>query len=267
MEQIKIRDKRNKEWFIVDNAYLNGYAKIFGAVGTAIYISLCRHADNETQKCFPSQKLIAEELNISDRTVRNYIDRFVEWNLLYVVREKDSKGRNKNNEYILLDKSQWKPKPKSEKECPEEIVSCGSPEENNSSNPEENNDTIQRKQFPHNNTHINNTNNNNTNISKSEICEKNDINSLLDIFYQKINPTLNFGNKTERKALQEMIDKFGYEKVKNSIEYAISIQEDRFAPVITTPCELKRKMGQLVVYMQKNNKCSSPDGMPKYIKL
>jgi len=105
------------------------------------------------------------------------------------------------------------------------------------------------------------------NNSKAELCD-NSINSLMDIFYQKINPMLNFGNKTERKALQEMIDKFGYEKVRNSIEYAMSIQSDRFAPVITTPCELKKKMGQLVVYMQKqNNNNSSPDGMPKGIEI
>lgn len=98
----------------------------------------------------------------------------------------------------------------------------------------------------------NTTENTTESLCKEEPCEdKNDINSLLKIFYDTINPTLNFGNKTERKALQEMVDKFGYEKVKNSIEYAISVQGDRFAPVITSPCELKRKMGQLVVYNKK----------------
>ena len=92
-ELIKIRDKRNKEWFIIDNAYLNGYAKIFGAVGTAIYISLCRHANNETQECFPSQELIAKELGITDRTVRNYIKKFEEWNLILVKRKKSKKRK------------------------------------------------------------------------------------------------------------------------------------------------------------------------------
>ena len=66
----------------MDNEYLNGYARIFGAVGTAIYVSLCRHSDNETQKCFPSIKLIAEELNISKSTVIKYIKSFEKFNLI-----------------------------------------------------------------------------------------------------------------------------------------------------------------------------------------
>ena len=72
----KGRDKRNKGWFWMDNDYLNGYAKIFGAVGTAIYVSLCRHADNDTQKCFPAMELMAEELGITRNTISKYIKIF-----------------------------------------------------------------------------------------------------------------------------------------------------------------------------------------------
>ena len=72
----KIRDRRQKGWFYLDNEYLNGYARVFGAVGTAIYVSLCRHADNETQQCFPSVELVAEELCIGRNTVTKYIKLF-----------------------------------------------------------------------------------------------------------------------------------------------------------------------------------------------
>ena len=58
MRTFEVRDRREKGWFYIDNEYLNGFAKHFGAIGTAIYVSLCRHADGE-QKCYPSQKLIA----------------------------------------------------------------------------------------------------------------------------------------------------------------------------------------------------------------
>ena len=105
--EFKVRDKRNKNWFYLDNEYLNGYAKIFGAIGTAIYVSLCRHAD-EDQKCFPSQELIAEELNIHRNTVRKHLDLFEEHNLIKVIRERNKDTKQwENNVYYLLDKSQW----------------------------------------------------------------------------------------------------------------------------------------------------------------
>src|SRR3990167_10729361 len=100
--QLKVRDRRNKGWFYLDNEYLNGYAKIFGAVGTAIYVSLCRHADAD-QKCFPSQELIGKELNIHPRTVRRYIKQFIEYRLIELEREKKD-SLWVSNTYWLLDK-------------------------------------------------------------------------------------------------------------------------------------------------------------------
>ena len=87
MEQqqlFKGRDKRRKGWFWLDNDYLNGYAQFFGAIGTAIYVSLCRHSNNETQKCFPAQKLIAKENNIGERTVRQYIKIFEQYHIISI---------------------------------------------------------------------------------------------------------------------------------------------------------------------------------------
>ncbi len=105
---MKIRDRRDKGWFYLDNEYLNGYAKIFGAVGTAVYVSLCRHADNETQKCFPSMKLMAEELSIDEDTISKYIKLFEKNKLVTVIRERDNQTKRwKNNTYVLLDKSEW----------------------------------------------------------------------------------------------------------------------------------------------------------------
>lgn len=137
-ELFKGRDKRKKGWFWLDNEYLNGYAKHFGAVGTAIYVSLCRHADNETQTCFPSQKTIANELGISERTVRTYLAIFERNNLIKITKEKHPINKKwLNNVYYLLDKSEWKK--------PEAIVSSGKPEAND--------DKSHRQQLPSNKTH------------------------------------------------------------------------------------------------------------------
>jgi hypothetical protein len=150
MEQqrlFKVRDKRNKGWFWLDNEYLNGYAKIFGAVGTAIYISLCRHSNSE-QKCFPSQKLIAEELNIGVRTVRKYLKMFVNWRLVSVQQERKD-GKWLNNIYTLLDKEEWNK--------PEAPVAYGT-RGNRIPSPEANDDTYHRHQLPHKKTNRKNTN-------------------------------------------------------------------------------------------------------------
>jgi len=155
--RIKIRDKRNKGWFWVDNVYLNGYARFFGAAGAGIYFSLCRHANQSTQKCFPSQQTIAKELGITDRTVRKYIKLFERYGLIEINKERKS-GKWINNVYTLLDKTEW--------HSPEEIISDGQNTPTigtKQPSPEESDDISQRKQFP-----LNKTNRNKTNITRNK---------------------------------------------------------------------------------------------------
>ena len=104
----KVRDKRNKGWFWMDNEYLNGWARYFGATGTAIYVSLCRHSNNKTKECFPAQKQIAEELTIDERTVRRYLGLFQKCGLISIKRERRKDKKWANNIYTLLDKEHWK---------------------------------------------------------------------------------------------------------------------------------------------------------------
>ena len=83
---------------------------------------------------------------------------------------------------------------------------------------------------------------------------KNDgIKKIMDIFY-KINPTLNWSNKTTRKSCDDLIKKYGLEETKKLAEYAISIQGEKYAPVITTPYQLWNKLSQLKIYYDKNIK-------------
>lgn len=109
----RIIDRRKKEKFLVDDAYLNGYAKLYGIQATGVYMVLCRHC-NKDQECFPSKKTISEKLSISERSVYSAIKKLEQSNIIKVKnqgRKKD--GSFKNLTYILLDKSEWiKIKPK-----------------------------------------------------------------------------------------------------------------------------------------------------------
>jgi len=155
----KVRDLRNKQFFVVDDIYLNGYARLLGAIASVVYFSLCRHADKD-QLCFPSQKLIAEEFSIGERTVRDKLRLLEKCKIIRRIREKDNKGRWINNTYILLDKSEWLPKEEVAKilgiSYQEEIQRQPLPVDN----PEANDCYIQRQPLPLKDTHIKYTHNN-----------------------------------------------------------------------------------------------------------
>lgn len=114
---MEIRDSRGKEWFWLDNEYLNGYAKYLGVTCTSVYISLCRHSDNTTQTCFPSMEKIGEELGLKRQAVSRAIKKLQDWGIISVVTKynKESKKRE-NNIYTLMAKKEWKDKPCTNKE-------------------------------------------------------------------------------------------------------------------------------------------------------
>lgn len=110
MSTFKVRDFRNKGFFLLDDVYLNGYAKLLGTTASMVYIYLCRCADKK-QSSFPSQEIIAEKLGINERVVMRKIKELVEWNLISSVKTRGNKGTWRHNTYHLLDKSEWKQPP------------------------------------------------------------------------------------------------------------------------------------------------------------
>jgi len=100
----EVRDLRSKEKFIVDDKFLNGYARFLGIYAVGVYTSLCRHA-NKQQKSWPSIKKISQELNIS----RNKIIESVKYLEFWKIVKKKRVGKQLTNRYFLIDKKQWKP--------------------------------------------------------------------------------------------------------------------------------------------------------------
>ena len=90
----------------------------------------------------------------------------------------------------------------------------------------------------------------NTNTSE----QSSQVKKVMDIFY-KINPTLNWGNKTNRSAAEFMIKKFGLEGTLKMAEQIVAVQGQPYTPVATTPYQMKEKLAQFKIYFEskKNN--------------
>jgi hypothetical protein len=76
------------------------------------------------------------------------------------------------------------------------------------------------------------------------------VQEILKIFYE-INPTLNFGNTTQRKAADNLIKKIGVEKAVAFARAAVAVFGKQYAPTITTPLQLEQKLADLVCFYKK----------------
>ena len=102
-------------------------------------------------------------------------------------------------------------------------------------------------------TNKNNKNNKNT---SNELQGLNDIIKL----FEAVNPMYEdiYKNTTDRKALEDLINKLGREKVVGMIKHLPDIINKPYAPKVTRPYELKRDLGKLVAfYNQEKGKTSS----------
>lgn len=106
-DTFEVRDFRDKHFFIVDDVYLNGYAKMLGTNASMVYFTLCRHASKK-QVAYPSQQFIANKLGISRVTVARKIKLLKEYNIIHTNKIRTKGGRYLNTVYTLLDKKVWK---------------------------------------------------------------------------------------------------------------------------------------------------------------
>lgn len=242
---MEIRDNRDKEWFWLDNQYLNGYAKHLGSICTVVYISLCRHADNKTQTCYPSMELIAEENGMGRNAVSRAIKLLKDWRIIEVKSSIDKKTKKrKNNIYTLLSKSEWKEKPCTPKEH-------GNDEAMHSKN--------EKPCTPDDKSHApeecnNNTHNNNTQLTKAAVAAGEEISEVIELF-KHLNDEYTgwYKNTTQRKATAYLIEKYGIEKVRNMVTQLPTIVSKKYAPKITSPFELKRDLSKLILFVKQDN--------------
>lgn len=106
---IEIRDQREQEWYWTNNEFVDHYGEIVGTHAVAVYSVLCRHANNDTQKCFPSMETIGRKAGIKSRkTVSKAIEILSKFHIIEVEEAHGSDGKRLNNIYHLMKPSTWK---------------------------------------------------------------------------------------------------------------------------------------------------------------
>lgn len=100
-------EKRNiytNDHFVMDDVYIDHYAKVCGVYATCVYMGPCRYADRITQSCSPRISLLADKLNISTRQVFRVLKILEYYNIIKIERTP-----GEVNKYLLIDSKYWKP--------------------------------------------------------------------------------------------------------------------------------------------------------------
>lgn len=99
--RFKVRDCRDA-FFVIDDEYLNGYARVCGPITSMVYIALCRHVGKE-QVCYPSHDRLAKILGISKSAVVRAIKSLEVHGLVRVDRK-----QGEQSIYTLTNKRNWR---------------------------------------------------------------------------------------------------------------------------------------------------------------
>lgn len=102
---IRRHNKKNRAY--IDNEYFEkDYARIFPHSVLVVYCLLCKHANYQTQQCFPTIDTLMKYSGIRNKNTLIEAIKYLEiFNLIKV--NHHSKGRVPNN-YTMIDSSQWK---------------------------------------------------------------------------------------------------------------------------------------------------------------
>jgi hypothetical protein len=88
------------------------------------------------------------------------------------------------------------------------------------------------------------------NRSTSENKFSQEIVDIMELFSQ-INPSIQYGNKTQRKACEDMLKRFGYESTIKMVKQVLGVQGNKYAPTATTPYTMYQKLADFKVYFDK----------------
>lgn len=84
---------------------------------------------------------------------------------------------------------------------------------------------------------------------------------IIEVFQKSVSPSINYGHRGHRGAAQRLVSAFGREKALEAAKYAVSVQSDKYAPVVTNPTELEAKYDKLKIHWQRENNPSGRGGL------
>lgn len=104
-KEFKVRSKRQEDWFWIDNEFVeNGYLALNKSVA-AVYLCLCKYANNKTQDPHPSLRTMSKVTGLDRNTIRKNIELLEKYQLVHISTEQGQYGVR--YVYNLLDKTEW----------------------------------------------------------------------------------------------------------------------------------------------------------------
>lgn len=281
---MEVRDIRNKEWFWIDNDFIDKYARILGSSCAMVYLSLCRHSDNETQQCFPGIRLMSEELLLGTKTIERATKKLKDQGMITITKRKSKKGTRMNNVYTLVSKNTWK-NIGNPSDISHQTFDHQTPQQLDPS------DISHQTPQPHNNTQYNHTNSfnidtviNNEKEDSNNIYEKK-INEKIDIFsipsttplereigqVAKMFSLLDSANwesfyqpGPERTSIKKLLEFTKRENI--NLQELINMAKDahgiQYEPQIFTPTEMITKYSKLIASRNKTVRSQLDPGVP-----
>jgi len=207
--------------------------------------SIDKLSRNKMGYCYASKQTLGDFMGTTKRAVYKQITRLEEKGIV----EKDERSRLRPTQ--LWYDAQLSGERQIDEEYTQEVVNdVHSTSEQRSPNDE------QRSPNKNKNKNINNLifckNDKSVADKKVKNTEAKYIQELMNLFHS-LNPMINFANMSERNALSNLINTYNFDKAKEIVKMAIQAQQLPYAPRITSPTALVRKLGDLKVFLIQEN--------------
>lgn len=249
-QQLLIEDNsEDKKYFTIIPNYILNHSTLWDR---EVYVQMKRIAGEEGT-CWTSQKTLSKQCGISINRLKKSLNYLIEHKWIKIVGTKKvgtTGGSQKVNEYRICDL--WKinmdfyeAKGVSRNDTP--LTKGVSPDKpkgyhENSKGVSPGDD----KEEPLNNNHIKE--------EQAILQIADNINHFIELF-KNVNPSYKqiYGDKTQRACLKRLLNIMGAEKLENCIKTLPKTNAMEFAPIITTPYLLEKKLGNLIAFVKKEN--------------
>jgi len=245
MTQINIKDESgDRDCFTIIPNYIANHST---ANDQALYFQMKKYA-GENGRCFATEETLMKKMGIGkkayDKSLKYLIEKgWISYTGLTKGKTRPIKTYKVNNIWKLNNETYKKIPSKSNISFGQEIPS------------EKKEDTSQKQ---HKIPSKSNTEQepaliktNNKILATQSVAGK-EINDLIDLF-KGVNPSWErlFANKTQRAAIERLLQKMPREELENLIKYLPYTNSQKYAPIVTTPAQLEEKLGALIFFIKK----------------